>query len=251
MRKMAVVLFALVVVNTVCFGANPFDEFKNTLTGEAKEIVQDTLDNFAKDLGGLMGGGAFRQGKSLGIPGFDIGLRIPAKKINKDNIIMKNADLDSVFLPVLQAEIGLPSNIDLIGLFTSYAESSLMGAGVRYGLFQQSIPGMPCVSAQVLYTTLDVKSGDNKLKANTISAAVVLSINLPVFVPYVGAGMDKTTVEPNAIIPLPESGMKGEATGYRFEAGVNLSLVPFTYLQLGGALLGSDIAYTLGLGLNF
>jgi hypothetical protein len=45
--------------------------------------------------------------------------------------------------------------------------------------------------------------------------------------------------------------MKGTATGTRIEAGINLSLIPFTYLQLGGALVNGDMGYNAGFGVKF
>ena len=235
------------------FAANPFDEFKNKLTGQLTEVAQKNLDNFAKDLGILLSGGAFHDGKTLGLPGFDIGVHAPVINVNSDNPIMKTSGLDTVALPVIQVEVGLPAKIDLIGRFISYYDSTLVGAGVRYGIIKNSVPGLPSISVQGVYNMLDVNSGQNKLKATTLSATAIASFGLPIVNPYVGVGMDSTSVEPDSTITalMPLSGMKGSASQVRIEGGINLSLIPFTYLQLGGTLVNGNLGYTAGLGLAF
>jgi opacity protein-like surface antigen len=251
MKKALIVAVLSTVVSSPVFAANPFDEFRNQLTGATVAVAQKNLDNFTKDLGGLMGGAAFHQGKTCGIPGFDVSLRASSKKISDDDAIVKAAGVDNAILPLLQAEIGLPANIDLIGRYSAYADSTLIGGGLRYGIINNAFPGLPSLSVQALYHALNVAAGDNKLSATSYNIMAMASFNLPVVDPYVGIGMDSTTVEPNASISLPKSGMKGNASTVRIEAGVNLGLLPFTYLQLGGTLIGSDIGYTAGLGVKF
>ncbi|MBN1622209.1 MAG: hypothetical protein JW871_06425 [Endomicrobiales bacterium] len=247
-RKMLLSAICLTVGVNLVFAGNPFDEFQSQLAGQVKAIAEERLDEFAKDLGALLGGGCFHQGKALGIPGFDVGIHIPAVKVNDDNIIIKQADFDTVLLPILQAELGLPAKIDLIARFTSYNDSTMIGAGVRYGIFKSAIPGLPCLSVQAVYNQLDVSAGVNKFKATTLSASGVVSFNLPVITPYAGIGMDSTKINPDSTII---SDAEGSATGFRVEAGVNVSLVPLTYIQLGGSMANGNIGYTAGLGLKF
>ena len=191
----------------------------------------------------------FHQGKALGFPGFDIGIHVPARKVSADNEIVKAAGIDTFMFPALQAEIGLPAKIDVLARYMGYAGSNLIGVGGRYGIFKGSLPLMPSLSVQGMYTMLDVNADANKFKANTMSVAAVASFNIPVVDPYVGLGFDSTSVEPDSSLSLP--GMKGSASNYRLEAGINLSLFPLTYLQLGGVLINSDLSYTAGLGVKF
>ena len=238
----------LVLGTSAAFAANPFDEFRNQVgPGVLKDVAQKNLDNFAKDVGALLGSGAAHQGKALGLPGFDVGIHVPGKKISDDDTIVKAAGLDTVYLPVIQAEIGLPKKVDLIGRFSSYQDSNLIGFGLRYGILKGGFPGLPSLSVQAIYNSLNVNANDNKLKATTLSAAATLSIDLPAITPYLSAGIDSTTVDPDSTI----STLQGKATGYRVEAGVNLSLFPLTYLQLGGGLINGDMSYTAGLGIKY
>jgi hypothetical protein len=246
MKKLVSSLAVVMMLASSVFAANPFDQVNNLLNGQVTSVAQGMLDNFAKDLGGLMGGGSFHQGKSLGLPGFDVGIHVPTIKIKDEDTIIKSS-LDSVALPILQAEIGLPANLDLIARFTSYSDASLIGVGLRYGIIKNSLPGLPSLSVQGVYNTLNVNSGLNKLKATTMSIAVITSIDLPIITPYAGVGMDNTEVTPDSTI----TNLTGKASAVRAEVGINLSLVPFTYIQLGGALVNGDINYTAGLGIKF
>lgn len=251
MKKSLLIAVLMLMGSTGLYAANPFDEFKSSLSGLTTELAQKKLDNFSKDLGSLMGGGTFHTGKSLGIPGFDVSARVMTKKISDDDDIVKAAGVNAAYLPMLQAEIGLPAKIDLIGRFVSYQDSSLVGGGLRYAIFQNDFPGLPSLSVQALYNTLNVKAGENKLKASNFSAMAMASFNVPIVDPYIGIGTDSTTVEPDSSIPLPQSGMKGNASGVRVEAGVNLGILPFTYLQIGGTLTGGSIDYSAGFGVKF
>jgi hypothetical protein len=98
---------------------------------------------------------------------------------------------------------------------------------------------------------LDVTAGDNKFKAATTSIQAMMSFNIPIVNPYIGAGIDSTSIEPGSEILLPVSGMKGTGSGYRVEGGVNFAFLPFTYVQLGAAYVNGDMGYTAGMGVKF
>jgi len=248
-----VIIFSIISTIATCplFAANPFDKFKDQLSGVTTQIAQKNLDNFAKDLGGLMGGASFHAGKTLGFPGFDVGAHIAARKISEDDAIIKTAGIDNVFLPVIQLEIGLPAKIDLIGRYIAYADATMVGGGLRYGIISNSCPGLPSLSVQALYHTLNVASGVNKLTATNYCAMAMTSFNIPIVDPYLGIGMDSTSVEPDSSVPLPSSGMKGSASSVRIEGGINMTLFPFTYIQIGGTLIAGNLDYNAGLGVKF
>jgi hypothetical protein len=106
---------------------------------------------------------------------------------------------------------------------------------------------MPSISVQGMINKLDVASGANKFSATTMSVDAMASFNIPIVDPYVGVGLDQTELKADSSI----TGLTGKATTSRLEAGVNLTLFPFTYLQLGGVLLSGEIGYTAGLGVKF
>jgi hypothetical protein len=242
-----VALFTIFAKTGIC-ASNPFDEFKNKITGVTAEVAKKNLDNLAKDLGPLLGGGSFHRGKVLGIPGFDVGLHVPYRPISDDNVIVKGAGLDNVLLPVVQAEIGLPAKFDLLVRYAGYQDSSVVGAGLRYGIIKDSLPGIPALSVQSVYNGLTVDTGVNKLKATTITTAVVTSINFAVVEPYLGLSYDMTSVEPDSTFGVGE---KGAYSGARVDAGINLQLLPLTYIQIGASSAAGLVGYTFGLGIKF
>jgi opacity protein-like surface antigen len=247
MKKVLIYVMFIAVVTSPVYAADPFDNFKALVSGGGS-VAQKALDNLATDMGALLGGGSYHNGKSLGLPGFDIGIHVPSKKVSDDNAIVKSADVSSILLPMAQVEIGLPANIDIIARYTSILDSSLMGFGLRYGILKPSIPGLPSVSVQAIMTNIDVAAKDNKFKASTTGVNAMISFNnLPVITPYAGVGFDSTSVEPDSTI----STLKGTASGTRIEAGINLKLIPFTYIQLGAAMAGGSTDAVFGLGVQF
>jgi len=240
MKKLIVFSITLCTLASNCFASNPFDKF-------ALNITQVNLDNLAKDLGPVLGGDAFRSGKNLGFPGFDISVRTPYAKVSDDDAIVKVAGIDNIPFPMLQAEIGLPFSIDVIGRFASYYDSTMAGFGARYCVLKSWVPGVPYISAQSVYNTLTVSSGANKLKANTWSTSLVASWKFAILEPYIGASYDNTSVTPDSTL----STLSGSANNIRYDGGINLVVFPLTYIQLGVSISGGNTGYTAGLGVSF
>ena len=248
MRKLIVLSTVFSYFAVVCFASNPFDNFKDKIINVSAAQAQSNLDNLAKDLGPLLGGDAYRSGKNLGFPGFDISVRTPYAKVSDDDAVIKAAGIDNLPFPMIQAEIGLPFRIDVIGRFASYYNSTMTGFGLKYCLLKSWIPGVPYVSVQSVYNTLNVSSDANKLKANTLSSALVASWKFLVIEPYVGVSYDNTTVNPEL---TPSVSLNGSANTVRYDGGVNLVLFPLTYIQLGVSSSSGNTGYTAGLGLSF
>lgn len=251
MKKILLVVAACIMSTSIARGANLFDKFTDNITNVAVDVAQKNLDNFAKDIGVIMAGGQFHQGKALGFPGFDVGVRTPLIKTGTDNVIAKAAEVDTLMLPAVQAEIGLPAKFDLIGRYSEYADASVTGFGLRYGIFKGSLPGTPSLAVQSVYSTLSVSAGANKLKATNIAFSGVASIDLPLIDPYLGVTYSTTKIEPDATLPLPRSGITGDASGVIIEGGINIDVLPFTYLQVGAIVSEGELGYTAGLGVKF
>ena len=248
MKKVIVLSIIISVFTAVSFASNPFDNFKNKITNVTAAQAQTNLDNLAKDLGPVLGGDSFRSGKNLGFPGFDISVRTPYATVSNDDAIVKASGVDNIPFPMLQAEIGLPFSIDIIGRFASYYSATMMGAGLRYCVLKSWVPGVPYVSVQSVYNSLVVDSGVNKLKANTLSTAVVASWKFLVIEPYIGASYDNTTVNPDSTLGV---NINGSANTVRYDGGVSLVLFPLTYIQLGVSSSNGNMGYTAGLGIAF
>lgn len=243
MRKFCFV--ALLMMSGVVWA----DDFDNNFTANLNQMA---LDELAKDIGATMGGGSFHTGKALGFPlGFDVGVHVPVVGVSDDNVILKD-DGSTTHAMWGQAEVGLPAKLNLIARVGKYEDADLIGGGLRYGILSPSLPGLPAISISGLYSALD----HDFFKAKTYSANLSVSFEIPVIHPYIGGGYDFTSVEPQtaafATAPTNVSrSLEGEGSGYRAEVGVNLSMIPFTYITLAAGLANGNETYHAGAGVKF
>jgi len=232
-------LFICLIV-VLCLGSNVFAAGLDDLVTVVAQY-RTSADAFAKDFGCMMAGGAFHQGSNLGLPGFDVGVHMPMKKPNVDNLIVTNAGLETMALPWAQLEIGLPFKLDLIVRGLSGTGLSYSGFGVRYGIFKSKLPLVPSVSAAVLSNSFE----HTDFEATTMSVNVVISFKIPFLSPYISVGSDQSTAK------FIASGIEGTGASTRIEAGINLGLIPLTYLQIGGGTANGDTIYSGGFGIKF
>lgn len=251
MKKLLIFTSIIFVTFSPVFGADAFDKFSDQITNVIVTVAQENLDNFTSDLGAVMCAGSYHHGKTVGFPGLDIGVHVPVKSVNDKDKIVKAADMSYIAFPVGQLEIGLPGSMDLLLRFASAYNANLAGGGLRYGILRNAMPFLPNISGQFTFSSLTFDSKAAKFKATGTDVAFLASFNIPVIDPYIGVGFYSASVEPDATINTPQPGMKGSASGMRAEAGVNISLIPLTYLQIGGAMANGDIGGTVGLGMRF
>ncbi len=218
----------------------------------SSHLNQTALDALAKDIGSLMGGGSFHEGKALGFPlGIDIGVHGVGVELQDKDAILRDDD-SRMGAGWLQAEIGLPAKINVIARGGKFEDAKMFGGGLRIGLFTPSAPLMPAVSVTALYDTFK----HDYVDANTLTANAVISVDVPFIHPYLGFGWDRTDLDPtdrafNAAPAGTPRGMDSSVSGYRGEIGVNISVIPFTYLSLGIGSANSKTLYHAGLGAKF
>ncbi|MCG3205458.1 MAG: hypothetical protein KCHDKBKB_02179 [Elusimicrobia bacterium] len=221
------------------------DDFSNNFS----IVNQTNLDALTKDFGAAVGAGSFHNGKSLGFPlGFDVGVHVAAVGVKDENAILKD-DGSSLLSKWAQVEVGLPARINVIGRYGQIEDADVIGGGLRIGLFTPSVPGLPAVSLTALYN----QASHDLFDANTLSANAVLSFDIPFIHPYIGAGYDVTELEltDDPIVPVGARNLDSSESGYRVEAGINISLIPFTYLNLGAGLANGEELYHGGFGVKF
>ena len=249
------VLFSMCLAPVVASAAS--FNFNDQLTNPSVALVQDRLDNFADDLGAVMVAGSYHSGKTLGFPGLDVGIHLPLLNVSDKDSIVKASGLSYFGFPVLQLEIGLPANLDLlvryasVSGYASISDASLTGYGLRYGIIRNSMPFLPNLSVQGISNTVSITAGESKIAATSMDVSALASFNIPIVDPYVGLGYYSSTVTPDAAIATPQPGMKGTGTGMRIEAGLNMGLIPLTYLQLGMVYVNGGVGGVLGIGARF
>ena len=209
-----------------------------------------SLKPFTRDLGGLLGGATFHDGRSLGFSGFDVGVRYseqfyPSKG---DNIMLDNG-VKSFGLPWVQAEIGLPFKIDGFIRGISYQGVTVSGGGIRYGLYAPSDkPWTP----QVLVSGVGDTVVHQDFSASHFGANVVASAGTSIFLPYLGAGVDRTRlVVRSSLLDPTLDGDSVTTLDLRFTSGVRLKPYQFTYVNMAYVFAHGRSGAEAGLGVRF
>ncbi|KAF0125216.1 MAG: hypothetical protein FD189_1811 [Elusimicrobia bacterium] len=225
--------------------AGDFDNFNNNAS-------QTLLKPFAKDLGGLLGAMDFNSGRSLGFPGFDVNATaVVQSKPSSDNAILNLANVGAFGVAMLQASAGLPlTDLDVAVRGVSYGGLSIMGAGVRYGIFKSGLATkfIPDISVGAFYDVIDF----DYFKGSHLSFSAAASFDLPIIKPYAVVGIDRTTVEAqnNTVTPAV-NGVDATVTKPRYTLGVRLSPLPLVYVYGAYNILHGEGGYTAGLGVRF
>lgn len=245
--KIKHLFFALAVCVLCASGAaarNIWDDF-------GANVTQQNVRAFTKDLGGLIGSGTYTTGRILGWGGFQIGPRgsmvFKMSEANGETFAEKQKtalgdrdEVGEVFYPWLQADIGMPFRIDGFIRASSYQGLTIAGGGLRWGITR---PNEMLGSFQPMLVVAAHSASARDFSASHYNASLVLSMKFKYFVPYVGGGVDYTTLNINRA-ELDESlvGAREHAATARATAGFNFKLP--SYLDLS---LAANYAY-YGLG---
>ncbi|MDD2806086.1 MAG: hypothetical protein PHV33_11065 [Elusimicrobiales bacterium] len=223
--------------------ADPFSDFK-TYASEA------LLKPFAADLGGIIGANDFNSGRSLGFPGFEAGLAATVQaKPSVENRILRDADVNAFGVPLLHAGAALPLiGADVMVRGTGFSGFSIIGGGLRKDVLKSGTltKFIPDVSVSAYY---DVITYDY-FKGSHLSLDASASFDIPVIKPYVGVGIDRTTLEiKNVNAAL--NGVDATISKPRYTVGVRLSPLPLLYVYGAYNILHGQAAYSLGAGAKF
>ncbi len=240
-----ILLSATVSVLPALALAEQFEGFKQNVTEVA-------LKAFARDIGGLVGGGTFHSGSSLGFPGVDFGVHMNGQSSpSNDDVILKDLTgktVKNAIIPVAQGAIGLPYNIDVIMRGISFGDTAMVGSGLRYGLFKAKLlPMTPAMSISAFTHVLN----HNYFSMTHYSANASFDINVPVVSPYIGVGWDHSRIKVKDAADLTLVGLKVKANGTRAVAGINFKPFPLCYVNAAYANLHGESGYEAGMGLKF
>ena len=178
------------------------------------------LKPFARDLGGLLGSGSNQTARPLGFSGFDVGVRSVAQfNPSHGNRVLKK---DNLFgLGLVQAEIGMPYRIDGFVRGGAYEGMAVAGGGLRYGLWNVSDAKY---HINAMLVAMGNMAAHRYFYAVHFNTSLVCSLNVPVVSPYIGAGMDFTRLEAQAISDPVLSGKQVSVSEPRFTAGLRAKL---------------------------
>jgi hypothetical protein len=234
MKKL--LLASVFVFLLVSYGraSNVWDRFADNVTAQ-------NVHAFTKDLGGLIGSGTYTTGRVLGWGGFQIGPRgsmifkMSQGKGNDYQTRQKTAlgdrnEVGSVFYPWLQADIGLPFRIDGFIRASSYEGMTIAGGGLRWGITR---PSEMVGAFQPMLVVSAHSASALDFSATHYNASLVLSMKFKYFVPYVGGGVDYTTLYINeAKQDASLEGTRDYAATARATAGFNFKLPYYVDLSL-------------------
>jgi len=230
MRKWLAIGLLLVTMCASVSARPIWDDFSDYAT---KENVR----SFTKDLGGLIGSGTYTTGRVLGWGGFQIGPRgTMIFKMSKDqNHTQQTAlgDRDkvgAVFYPWLQADIGMPFRLDGFIRASSYQGMTIAGGGLRWGI---TSPNEMLGSLQPMLVVAAHSASARDFSASHYNASLVISMKFKYFVPYIGGGVDYTTLHINQadLAPWLEGSSEYAATA-RATAGLNFKLPSYLDLSM-------------------
>ena len=216
-------------------------------------VTKNNVRAFTKDLGGLIGSGTYTTGRILGWGGFQIGPRAgmvfkmskglgDTKEERNQTALGDRDEVGSVISPWLQADIGMPFRIDGFIRASSYQGLTIAGGGLRWGITR---PSEVLGSLQPMLVVAAHSASAQDFSATHYNASLVLSVKFKYFVPYIGGGVDYTTLNIGNGIGAQAADLRGSreyATTARATAGFNFKLP--SYLDLS---LAANYAY-YGLG---
>lgn len=253
MKKLLKPVLLAVLGSFVFYGsakADAFGDFKDDIINQAQAQAKGLLTPFAEDFGGLIGGADFNSGRALGFPGFDVGIAVTVQaKPNPNNTLLKDANVDAFGIPLLQASVGLPvidADVTLRGL--SVSGLSVIGGGVRKSVLKSGTltKFIPDVSVAAFYDVIDY----DYFKGNHMSFDVSASFDIPVIKPFVGVGIDRTTLEVQGVSALL-NGVDATISKPRYTLGVKFSPLPLLYVYGAYSSLHGQSGYQAGLGARF
>lgn len=247
-NTLKIALFSLLAVGVFAgmAKADPFSDFK----AQAQALGSSLLKPFAEDLGGLIGGADFNSGRALGFPGFDVGIAATVQsKPNSNNLILKNAGVKAFGMPLVQASAGLPvvgAEIALRGITVS--GFSVIGAGARYPVFKSGAltKFIPDVSVSAFYDVINY----GYFKGSHMSFDAAASFDIPVIKPFVGVGLDRTSLEIKGVSTLL-NGVDASISKPRYTLGVKFSPLPLLYVYGAYSSLHGQGGYQAGFGARF
>ena len=240
MKKLLSIIVLLTLILPCVQARNIWDDF-------SANVTQDNVRAFTKDLGGLIGSGTYTTGRVLGWGGFQIGPRgTMIFKMSQDKnqtdatALGDREEVGEVFYPWLQADIGMPFRLDGFIRASSYQGMTIAGGGLRWGITR---PNEMLGSLQPMLVLSAHSASARDFSATHYNASLVMSMKFKYFVPYIGGGVDYTTLHINQSVLAPSlSGEDEYVATARATAGLNFKLP--SYLDLS---LAANYAY-YGLG---
>lgn len=155
------------------------------------------FNNISKDLMAVFSYKAVAPAEPLGITGFDIGVSLSVTDLEASNdwqkAISSNDRPDSLAVPKIYVQKGLPFDIDIGGFYFAVPDTNLdaWGAEVKYAFMDGGV-ALPAVAVRAAVTNLTI---DDDLTVDTRSVDVSISKGVLMLTPFAGVGKVWADVE--------------------------------------------------------
>ena len=223
-------------------------------------VSQNNMRAFTKDLGGMIGSGTYTTGRILGWGGFQIGPR--AGMLFKMSQAQGNTEAErnqtalgdrdevgAMFNPWIQADIGMPFRIDGFIRASSFQGLTIAGGGLRWGITR---PSEELGSLQPMLVLAAHSASAQDFSASHYNASLVLSMKFKYFVPYIGGGVDYTTLTAgNGVADVTVRNEREHAATARATAGFNFKLPSYMDLSLAANYAHYGMGAEASLSLRF
>ncbi len=177
----------------------------SSVSAETLDRLQDLPDQEAfkalsKDLAGVIGYKAIAPAEPLGIIGFDVGVQLTAVGMESPDVwgaaMSDSGALDTLVLPKLYLQKGLPLGIDVGAYYVKVPSSNIeaWGGELKYAILSGSTV-TPAVAVRGTFSGL---FGVDQLDFETKSIDISISKGFLMFTPYAGIGQQWTTSTPKA-----------------------------------------------------
>ncbi len=215
------------------------------------DLLQPEFKAFSQDLAGAIGYKAISPAEPLGIIGFDVGIQLTATNMANADVWGKamsdSGALDTLVLPKLYLQKGLPLGIDVGAYYVKVPDSNIeaWGGELKYAVLSGSTV-TPAVAVRGTFSGL---FGVDQLDFETMSLDVSISKGFLMFTPYAGIGQQWTTSTPKGA--AKDAGLKEESfSDSKVFVGMRMTLGVFN-VSAEHETLGDISSNSIKLGIIF
>jgi len=210
-------------------------------------LSQSEFRHLAENLGAATAYKSVSPAEPLGTLGFDLSVSVSATEIDENVFEIANGasnwDMSMLPVPRLQAQKGLPFNIDIGASYTAVPQinANLIGGEVKWAFLEGGIAS-PAAAIRLSYSKL---SGIDQVEVKNTGVDVSVSKGFAMLTPYAGIGRVHSESTPHNIPVLKSEKVDDTRVfaGLNINLGINLGLEMDRYAGL--------TTYTLKAGVRF
>lgn len=205
--------------------------------GSFNQFVRpENIKPFALDVGGVLGAASVDTGRSWGFPGFEAGIVSGMQfRPDRDDTILRNANIKTFGMPLLSAGVGLPGRVSLVAHGLNVGGVSVIGGGARFSLFEAPAVGSALPQMGISFFGDHIHHAD--FSGEHYAANLAAGWALPIVTPFAAVGYDLTKISVGAATTAGVVGQSAWARGTRVALGTDITPFPLLRLRLAYQML--------------